>query len=81
MSNAYRTVADFLRESRKAGGVLAQDWKTFHASIASLGFPVATSQAIDLWTLENLERHRPELVRWRVLHDVESRFISTAAQP
>lgn len=78
-SQAYELVAQFLRNSRDQSHGSAEPWPAFQSRIDTLGFTRSVSQSIGLWTLENLDRHRPELVRWRVLHEVESQFISVAA--
>jgi len=54
-------------------------WLDFQTEILGLGIPKSLQQTISLWTLENLERHRPDLVRHRILHDVEHRFVSPEA--
>jgi len=79
VSQAYSTVVDFLRTARGTKGITQIQWDEFHKKVLTLGLTPNMSTAIDLWTLENLERHRPELVRLRVLHALEGRFVSTQA--
>ena len=78
-AKAYDQVVSFLRTSRLSGSVKPDAWQTFQKQIAELSFSVSMQTSIDLWTMENLDQHRPELVRPRILHEIEKRFISSEA--
>jgi len=72
-------VAHYLLGARREATQNSQAWLDFQNEISNLALPASLKRGISLWTLENLERHRPELVRHRILHDVEQRFISSEA--
>lgn len=78
-AEAYNRVVNFLRSSRKAGSVKPESWRQFQSQIAELSFSVAMQSSIDLWTMENLDQHRPDLVRPRILHEIETRFVAQDA--
>lgn len=73
---AYDTVIEFLRSIHKAGKVKADEWNAFRQNLETLQMKEEHIKAIDLWTMENLEQHRPDAVRPRVLHEFEASFIS-----
>jgi hypothetical protein len=77
--DAYRKVVDFLRAAREPQASRATLWTSFHAGLSSLSVGKDVEQTIELWALENLDRHQPEFVRQRVLHDIEQRFVTTEA--
>lgn len=73
---SYRYVADFLLGCRQGKKPDSKAWNQFKVGLDFVKDP-SFARAVDLWTMENLERHRPELVRLRVLHEIEQQFIGT----
>lgn len=78
-TNAYRTVADFLRSAKASAQVPQRTWNEFRDNLNKLSLTKRTIDAIHLWTIENLEHHQSKYVRPRVLHDLEQRFLPTEA--
>lgn len=78
-SDAYRKVVDFLRAARVPNAERSKLWQSFDGGLTALGVGKKMETAIGLWALENLDRHQPEFVRQRVLHDVEHRFVTPEA--
>lgn len=73
---AYDTVLGFLKKIHKTGKIEAMDWNEFRMNLEKVIVQEEQVKAIDLWTMENLEQHHPEMIRPRVLHEFESTFIS-----
>jgi hypothetical protein len=73
--NAYEAVLTFLKEVRKIGKTSSKDWDKFRSRLHTYSLRPETLKAIDIWTMENLEHHKPELIRTRVLHEFEEQFI------
>ncbi len=74
---AYGTVVAFLTKVRRVNRTNTKEWDVFTASLETLA--PALRRTVSVWTMENLEHHRPELVRPRVLHESESTFIGKDA--
>lgn len=78
-SNAYRTVADFLRTAKRLEKIPQNSWNQFRTKLDHVSLPKRTLDAILLWTIENLEHHQSKYVRPRVLHELEQRFLPPEA--
>lgn len=78
-SEAYRVVTDFLRSARSQSSLPKSKWIEFRSTLDRMSLSKATLDAIHLWTIENLEHHSTSHVRPRVLHELELRFVPTAA--
>ena len=74
---AYGTVVAFLSKVRRVNRTNTKEWDAFTASLEAL--TPALRRTVSVWTMENLEHHRPELVRPRVLHESEANFVGKEA--
>jgi len=72
---AYFKVLGFLKRVRKAGKTNPKEWKDFRRELSGCALAPDLLNAIDFWTMENLESHDPGHVRPRVLHEYEERLI------
>jgi len=77
LEQAYPKVVDFLKKVRSQGRTNTEEWNAFEATLNPL--PIGSRRSVSVWTMENLEHHRPELVRPRVLHESESASITPEA--
>lgn len=74
---AYCLVLQFLKDSRKCQTSAGQNgiWKNFVEKAKAIKLGKEFTQAMQIWAMENLQTHRPETVRPRELHEIESTFI------
>ncbi|HSQ41999.1 MAG TPA: hypothetical protein VLM37_06955 [Fibrobacteraceae bacterium] len=79
VSNAYHSVVGFLRAARADSKSRSRLWQELSKDLDDLGLDSVSRKAMGLWALENLDRHHPEHVRMRVLHEIEARYISSDA--
>lgn len=77
LEQAYPKVVAFLKKVRHIGRTNTDEWNQFEASLAPL--PEGMRRSVSVWSMENLEHHRSELVRPRVLHETESLYIGSGA--
>lgn len=77
LEQAYVKVVDFLSKVRSQGRTNTEEWKIFEQSLDNLA--PAPRRSVCIWTMENLEHHRSDLVRPRVLHESEALAVSPAA--
>jgi hypothetical protein len=77
LEQAYAKVVVFLKKVRSQGRTNSEEWQGFEASLAPL--PLALLRSVSVWTMENLEHHRPELVRPRALHPTEAESVQPEA--
>ncbi len=75
-NDSYTTVLSFLKESRKNGKISTKDWEHFRSRLSSLSLDSSFAQALDIWTMDNLEFHKPETIRTRVLHELEEQIFT-----
>lgn len=73
----YSMVLAFLKRIRKNQKINKSDWKLFKNRLAYLSrYEEDFSKALDIWTINNLEFHKPDSIPLRILHEFEEQVIS-----